>query len=231
MITHAYVHYQDDLRCAVVKIEDVKGFKADDDFRTAFYNVKWTEDECEDDLKRKMKSGRARVRRMLSRSESEESDKDIAMQGPAINCWRYLQQKRKSSEKKTAQSKKTQLSAAQEVARLSSTVKQQEEELKELRALCRELQRKLLDSLDCMQGKELFFGTDIGSGVEIASSAWRRIQTNTKDSVFVKNLLTAVWSPAELLGRSLQGKHSPRCPDRPRKEPLSPWKLFVIRGE
>lgn len=40
MITHAYVRYQYDRRCAVVKIEDIRGFKADD-FRT-FYNVKWT---------------------------------------------------------------------------------------------------------------------------------------------------------------------------------------------
>ncbi|XP_070390944.1 BEN domain-containing protein 5-like [Dermacentor albipictus] len=71
--------------------------------------------------------------------------------------------------------------------------------------------------------------TDIGSGLEIASSAWRRIQTNTKDSMFIKDLLTAVWSPAELLGRSLQGKHCPRFPDRPRKEPLSLWKVSVIR--
>ncbi|KAH6932816.1 hypothetical protein HPB50_009867 [Hyalomma asiaticum] len=39
--------------------------------------------------------------------------------------------------------------------------------------------------------------------------------------MFVKDLLTAVWSPAELFGRSLQGKHSPRFADRPRKELLS----------
>ncbi|KAH7944419.1 hypothetical protein HPB52_019351 [Rhipicephalus sanguineus] len=70
---------------------------------------------------------------------------------------------------------------------------------------------------------------DIGSGLQISTSAWRRIQSHPKDSMFVKDLLTAVWSPAALLGRSLQGKHCPRFPDCPRKAPLSPWKVSVIR--
>lgn len=43
MITHAYVRYEDDRRCAVVNIGDVKGFKPDDDFKTTFYSVKWTD--------------------------------------------------------------------------------------------------------------------------------------------------------------------------------------------
>ncbi|KAH6935663.1 hypothetical protein HPB50_007528 [Hyalomma asiaticum] len=164
MITHAYVRYEDDCRCAVVKICDVKGFKAEDDFTTTFYSFKWTEKdgevyfyrarillvgESEDDLKRKMKQGRVRVPKIPDGSDSEGS-----------------------------------VQSAQ---------------------------------------------ADIGSGIRIASSAWQRIQSNTKDFMFVKDLLTAVWSPAELLGRSLQGKHCPRFPDRPRKEPLSPLKVSVIR--
>ncbi|XP_049515617.1 BEN domain-containing protein 5 isoform X2 [Dermacentor silvarum] len=79
------------------------------------------------------------------------------------------------------------------------------------------------------QEPELPDTTDTGSGIRIASSAWRRIQDNPKDSMFVKDLLTAVWSPAELLGRSLHGKHCPRFPDHPRKVPLSPLKVSVIR--
>ncbi|KAL1444692.1 hypothetical protein MTO96_029660 [Rhipicephalus appendiculatus] len=47
MITHACVRYEDDRRCAVVKIGDVKGFKADDDFKTTFYSVKWTDTDGE----------------------------------------------------------------------------------------------------------------------------------------------------------------------------------------
>lgn len=88
MITHAYVRYEDDRRCAVVKICDVKGFKAEDDFTTTFYNVKWTEKdgeayfyrarillvgESEDDLKGKMKQGRVRVPKIPDGSDSEES--------------------------------------------------------------------------------------------------------------------------------------------------------------
>ncbi|KAH7982570.1 BEN domain-containing protein 5 [Rhipicephalus sanguineus] len=150
----------------------------------------------------------------------------------------------------------SQLTAAQEeVARLSATVRQQEVELKELRALNRDLQRKLIDSLDSRQANssqalppalpaalspphiaeplpqklEVPDTADIGNGLRITTSAWQRIQTNPKDSLFVKDLMTAVWSPTELLGRSLQGKHCPRFPDRPRKEPLSPWKVSAIR--
>ncbi|KAH7931908.1 hypothetical protein HPB49_025792 [Dermacentor silvarum] len=189
-------------------------------------------------------------------------------EGPSNTLLDILASKKKKLTQKDHTEQKTQLSAAQEeVARLSSTVKHQEEELQELRALNRELQQKLLHSMDCMQGKHMqlvickfglkgsFFlpfnkciasifsscwvlcklvicillQTDTGSGIRIASSAWRRIQDNPKDSMFVKDLLTAVWSPAELLGRSLHGKHCPRFPDHPRKVPLSPLKVSVIR--
>ncbi|KAL1437293.1 hypothetical protein MTO96_001359 [Rhipicephalus appendiculatus] len=103
-----------------------------------------------------------------------------------------------------------QLSVAEEqVARLTLTVKQQEEELKELQALNRQLQRKLLDSLDCRQANssqasaaaqtppcvavpspeqmaqelELPNTADIGSGLRIVTSTWRRIQSNLRDYV------------------------------------------------
>ncbi|KAL1421354.1 hypothetical protein MTO96_023148 [Rhipicephalus appendiculatus] len=55
------------------------------------------------------------------------------------------------------------------------------------------------------QEPELPDTADIRSGLKISTSAWWRIQSDPKDSTFVKDLLTAVWSPADLLGRSLQG--------------------------
>ncbi|KAH7937128.1 hypothetical protein HPB49_007988 [Dermacentor silvarum] len=72
---------------------------------------------------------------------------------------------------------------------------------------------------------------DIGQGLRVAAEAWRRIQARDKDSMFVKDLLITIWDPAQLQGRSLQGKHCPRYPDRPRKEPLTPWKLSVMQGD
>ncbi|XP_070389098.1 BEN domain-containing protein 5-like isoform X2 [Dermacentor albipictus] len=71
---------------------------------------------------------------------------------------------------------------------------------------------------------------DIGQGLRVPTETWRRIQAREKDSLFVKYLLVAVWDPAQLQGRSLQGKHCPRFPDRPRKEPLTPWKVSVMQA-
>ncbi|KAL1479655.1 hypothetical protein MTO96_051677, partial [Rhipicephalus appendiculatus] len=42
-------------------------------------------------------------------------------------------------------------------------------------------------------------------------------------------LLVAIWDPADLKGRSLQGQRSPWFPDRPIKQPLTPWKVSVMR--
>ncbi|XP_037579969.1 BEN domain-containing protein 5 [Dermacentor silvarum] len=70
---------------------------------------------------------------------------------------------------------------------------------------------------------------DIGQGLRIPMGAWKRIQLQPKDSLFVKELVVAIWDPADLKGRSLQGKHCPRFPDRPLKEPLTPWKVAVMR--
>ncbi|KAH7937055.1 hypothetical protein HPB49_007572 [Dermacentor silvarum] len=72
---------------------------------------------------------------------------------------------------------------------------------------------------------------DIGQGLRVAAEAWRRIQARDKDPMFVKDLLITIWDPAQLQGRSLQGKHCPRYPDRPRKEPLTPWKVSVMQGD
>ncbi|XP_077498522.1 BEN domain-containing protein 5-like [Amblyomma americanum] len=70
---------------------------------------------------------------------------------------------------------------------------------------------------------------DIGRGIQISNSAWVRIQQLPKDSMFVKELLLAIWGVAALRNRSLQGRHCPKYPDRPRKTALSPVKLAVMR--
>ncbi|XP_077561639.1 BEN domain-containing protein 5-like [Haemaphysalis longicornis] len=71
---------------------------------------------------------------------------------------------------------------------------------------------------------------DIGQGLFVPRETWRRVQAREKDSMFVKDLLVAIWSPAQLQGRSLQGKHSPRFPGRPKKDPLTPWKVSAMRN-
>ncbi|KAH7984429.1 hypothetical protein HPB52_020591 [Rhipicephalus sanguineus] len=45
---------------------------------------------------------------------------------------------------------------------------------------------------------------DIGQGLKIPTGAWQRIQLQPKDSLFVKELLVAIWDPADLKGCSLQ---------------------------
>lgn len=117
MITHAYVRYEDDRRCAVVVIGDVRGFKADDDFKATFYSVKWTEKdgetqfyrarillvgESEDDLAKKMMKGRVRVPKLPGGSDSEESDQSVQTpkkrerngKSPAVRCWTYWHRKK-----------------------------------------------------------------------------------------------------------------------------------------
>ncbi|XP_077535917.1 BEN domain-containing protein 5-like [Haemaphysalis longicornis] len=70
---------------------------------------------------------------------------------------------------------------------------------------------------------------DIGQGVEIRREVWTRIERQPKDSLYVKELLVAIWEPSTLLNRSLFGKHSPRFPGRPRKDALTPKKVEVLR--
>ncbi|KAH6919561.1 hypothetical protein HPB50_029451 [Hyalomma asiaticum] len=71
---------------------------------------------------------------------------------------------------------------------------------------------------------------DIGQGLHVPSETGRRMQAREKDSMFVKDLLVSLEDPAQLQGRSIQGKHCPRFPERPREEPLTPWKVSVIKG-
>ncbi|XP_077519831.1 uncharacterized protein LOC144129563 [Amblyomma americanum] len=70
---------------------------------------------------------------------------------------------------------------------------------------------------------------DLGNGLLIKRTTWKTIEGRTKDSLFVKDLLVAVWDPAVLLTKSLEGKHCPRHPGRQRKEPLTPWKVAVLK--
>ncbi|XP_077547625.1 uncharacterized protein LOC144159825 [Haemaphysalis longicornis] len=72
---------------------------------------------------------------------------------------------------------------------------------------------------------------DIGQGVKIRREVWTRIERQPKDSLYVKELLVAIWEPSTLLNRSLFGKHSPRFPGRPRKDALTPKKVEVLRGK
>lgn len=70
---------------------------------------------------------------------------------------------------------------------------------------------------------------DIGKGLLVSADTWATVKDQHKDSIFVKSLVVAVWDPAKLRNKSLQGKHCPRFPGRPKKDPLTPWKLNVLR--
>lgn len=51
MGTHAYVRYEADKRCAIVPVEYVKNFdfRADGDYASTFYFVKWIEEDGSSD--------------------------------------------------------------------------------------------------------------------------------------------------------------------------------------
>lgn len=70
---------------------------------------------------------------------------------------------------------------------------------------------------------------DIGKGLLVSADTWASLKEQQKDSIFVKSLVVAAWDPAKLRMKSLEGKQCPRFPGRPKKDPLTPWKLNVLR--
>ncbi|KAH7968274.1 hypothetical protein HPB52_007307 [Rhipicephalus sanguineus] len=107
-----------------------------------------------------MRQGRVRIPKIVDGSNSEDSDESVQTpkkkkkrEEPNNALLDLLASKKRKLMQKGHEQQNSQLTAAQEeVARLSATVRQQEVELKELRALNRDLQRKLIDSLDSRQG-------------------------------------------------------------------------------
>lgn len=321
MITHAYVRYEDDKRCAIVEVTDIKGFNPKDDFECAFYSTKWTDDsgasdyyrsrillvaDSEQRLRDKIKGRRVRIKR-LPTSESDTDD-DIAVQAPKKkdaprqDLLDILAKKKKtlsqtSGPKNNAASYEELVKAKEEIAHLHQEVAKQGQDLEELQPLKKEVshlrqkvvkQRQELDELRLLNrnlqwrlvGEDATGGpsttlsspkrplepppsllcrspvapieqclspvaplehaqepkptvseskVDIGKGLLIPRGAWQRIESREKDSLFVKDLLVTIWDPAVLKSRSLNGKHCPRFPDRPKKKALTPWKVAVIR--
>ncbi|XP_049272420.1 uncharacterized protein LOC119392135 [Rhipicephalus sanguineus] len=111
-------------------------------------------------------------------------------------------------------------------------VGESEEDVKEKVSGKRLSVKPLIDDSDVASDSDKDVGpskVDIGQGLRIPSETWRRVQARDKDSLFVKDLLVTIWDPVQPQGRLLQGKHCPRFPDRPTKEPLTPWKVSVMR--
>ncbi|KAL3042109.1 hypothetical protein OYC64_020122 [Pagothenia borchgrevinki] len=68
----------------------------------------------------------------------------------------------------------------------------------------------------------------IGTDIWLREEVWRKIDSTTKDSLFVKELAVAIWGTAELMGRSVSGKE---CPGKTieAKPPLTPCKLGTLK--
>ncbi|XP_034088300.1 BEN domain-containing protein 5-like [Gymnodraco acuticeps] len=68
----------------------------------------------------------------------------------------------------------------------------------------------------------------IGTDIWLREEVWRKIDSTTKDSLFVKELAVAIWGTAELMGRSVSGKD---CPSKTTeaKPPLTPCKLGTVK--
>ncbi len=58
--------------------------------------------------------------------------------------------------------------------------------------------------------------------------AWSRIQNNTRDSLFVKELAVAIWGTKTLGERSLTGKECSTT--KTTKQRLTPQKLQTLKG-
>nr|XP_033960835.1 BEN domain-containing protein 5-like isoform X2 [Pseudochaenichthys georgianus] len=69
----------------------------------------------------------------------------------------------------------------------------------------------------------------IGTDIWLREEVWRKIDSTTKDSLFVKELAVAIWGTAELMGRSVSGKE---CPSKTTeaKPPLTPCKLGTVKA-
>ncbi|XP_077483386.1 uncharacterized protein LOC144093670 [Amblyomma americanum] len=82
MGTHAYVRYEDDKRCAIVPVEYVKNFdfRADGDYASTFYFVKWIEEDGSSDYYQA---------RILLLGDSEE-DLQTKVRQRRVRFWRIV---------------------------------------------------------------------------------------------------------------------------------------------
>ncbi|XP_076842987.1 BEN domain-containing protein 5-like [Brachyhypopomus gauderio] len=71
--------------------------------------------------------------------------------------------------------------------------------------------------------------THIGEGIYINTNQWKRVQGNSKDSLFVKELAVCIWGTNILANRSLEGKSCPTTKTTPRP-PLTPHKLRALKN-
>ncbi|KAI2647182.1 BEN domain-containing protein 5 [Labeo rohita] len=119
-----------------------------------------------------------------------------------------------------------------------------EAENKELRSLNMQLQQQLLKTLNSpstakcresgclnkvepsvsLKGDEIHLGGDI----RLRKEAWSRIQSNTRDSLFVKELAVAIWGTKTLGETRLTGKECPTT--KTTRQPLTPKKLQTLKG-
>ncbi|RXN22563.1 Retrotransposable element Tf2 type 1 [Labeo rohita] len=74
-----------------------------------------------------------------------------------------------------------------------------------------------------LKGDEIHLGGDI----RLRKKAWSRIQSNTRDSLFVKELAVAIWGTKTLGERSLTGKECPTT--KTTSQPLTPKKLQTLK--
>lgn len=175
MITHAYVRYEDDRRCAIVEIGDIQGFNPEDDFEGAFYSTKWTDESGASDyyrsrillvadsealLKQKVAGRRVRVRRLPS-SDSDLDDKVAEppkrkkQESPREDLRDILAKKKKAltSGPKNKSSRAELESAKEECARLHQQVAKQARELEDMEALKKQIFQ--LRGIVATQGEEL----------------------------------------------------------------------------
>ncbi|XP_049457196.1 BEN domain-containing protein 5 [Epinephelus fuscoguttatus] len=68
---------------------------------------------------------------------------------------------------------------------------------------------------------------DLGGGVWIRKDVWARVQTNGRDSLFVKELAVAIWGTKTLGDKSLTGKTCPTT--KTNRQPLTPQKLQTLK--
>lgn len=77
------------------------------------------------------------------------------------------------------------------------------------------------------------FKVFLGGNIFLEKGKWDLISNNVKDTIFVKDLATAIWGKDNLKGRSLEGIPCNRLKSQgaTSKPALTPEKLAVVKGK
>ncbi|XP_077523074.1 uncharacterized protein LOC144133881 [Amblyomma americanum] len=90
---------------------------------------------------------------------------------------------------------------------------------------------------NCLHLKNKIGAVHLACGVTLPRGKWAYLQTQPKDSLFVREMAKALWGMKELYNRSITGRpchrflHKEGVPELPERRALTPEKLKALRGK